>query len=94
MAPLLWKQDHPGSVALKATLHWAWLRDELVARGYSVGAAHAAQVKLITRARFKTEPIDARKLADLLRTDLLPSIWVADPQTRANRKLLRGHASS
>ena len=49
-------------------------------------------MKLISRARCKTDPIDARKLADLLRTNLLPDIWVPDPATRANRKLLRGHA--
>lgn len=84
--------DEPISVAVEATLHWAWLHDELVSRGYQVEAAHPAQVKLITRARCKTDPIDARKLADLLRTNLLPSIWVPDPETRAIRKLLRGHA--
>lgn len=84
--------DESISVALEATLHWAWLHDELVTRGFQVEAAHPAQVKLITRARCKTDPIDARKLADLLRTNLLPSIWMPDPQTRANRKLLRGHA--
>jgi transposase len=89
---VLAKFDEPISVALEATLHWAWLHDELVTRGYRVEAAHPAQVKLITRARCKTDPIDARKLADLLRTNLLPSVWVPDLETRANRKLLRGHA--
>jgi transposase len=84
--------DESISVAVESTLHWAWLHDELTARGYTVDAAHPAQVKLITRARCKTDPIDARKLADLLRTNLLPSIWVPDRATRANRKLLRGHA--
>lgn len=83
--------DPPVSVAVEATLHWAWLHDQLVTRGYHVEAAHPAHVKLITRAHCKTDPIDAHKLADLLRTNLLPSIWVPDPQTRANRKLLRGH---
>lgn len=84
--------DEPVTVALEATLHWAWLHDQLRTRGYGVQGAHAAQVKLITRARCKTDPIDARKLADLLRTNLLPSISVPDRVTRANRKLLRGHA--
>ena len=30
--------------------------------------------------------------ADLVRSNLLPTIWVPDPTTRANRKLLRGYA--
>src|SRR5207247_4356882 len=40
----------------------------------------------------KTDPVDARKLADLLRTDLLPAIWIPDAATRARRTLLRGRA--
>lgn len=84
--------ERPVSVALEATLHWAWLHDLLSEAGYEVQVAHAQQVKLICHARCKTDSVDARKLADLLRTNLLPAIWVPDPQTRANRRLLRGRA--
>ncbi len=84
--------DAPITVAVEATLHWAWLHDRLVAQGYTVQVADPGQVKLISKARCKTDPIDARKLADLLRSNLLPAIWVPDPTTRANRKLLRGYA--
>jgi len=80
------------TIAVEATLHWAWLHDRLVAQGYAVQVADPGQVKLICKARCKTDPIDARKLADLVRTSLLPAIWVPDPTTRANRKLLRGYA--
>ena len=82
----------PVTVALEGTLYWAWLHDHLVAGGYAVKVAHAYQVKLIWAARAKTDPIDARKLAELTRVNLLPTIWVADPETRARRKLLRGRA--
>ena len=64
----------PAAVALEATLYWAWLHDRLTAAGYQVAVAHPQQVKLICHARCKTDPVDARKLADLLRTDLLPAI--------------------
>jgi len=84
--------DGPITVAVEATLHWAWLRDRLVQHGYGVQVADPGQVKLISKARCKTDPIDAKKLADLLRSNLLPVIWVPDPATRANRKLLRGYA--
>ena len=84
--------DAPITVAVEATLHWAWLHDRLVAQGYGVQVADPGQVKLISRARCKTDPIDAKKLADLLRSNLLPAIWVPDPATRANRKLLRGYS--
>ena len=64
----------PVAVAMAATLHWAWLYDLLCGHGYTVRVAHPFQVKLIVHARCKTDPIDARKLADLLRTNLLPAI--------------------
>jgi transposase len=82
----------PVTVAMEATLYWAWLHDQLSAVGIPAVAAHPYQVKLIWQARAKTDPIDARKLADLLRTNLLPTVWVPSPALRAHRKLLRGRA--
>ncbi|HEV8497285.1 MAG TPA: transposase, partial [Gemmatimonadaceae bacterium] len=40
----------------------------------------------------KTDIIDARKLGELLRSNLLPTIWVPDLDTRRRRQLLRGRA--
>ena len=81
------------TVAMEATLYWAWLHDQLSAAGIAAVAAHPYQVKLIWQARAKTDPIDARKLADLLRAHLLPAVWVPSPELRAHRKLLRGRAA-
>ena len=80
----------PALVAMEATLYWHWLERQLTARGFKVLVAHPYQVKLIWQARTKTDPIDARKLAELARVNLLPSIWIPDPATRALRQLLRG----
>jgi transposase len=80
------------TVAMEATLYWAWLHDQLSTAGIAAVAAHPYQVKLIWQARCKPDPIDARKLAELLRTNLLPVIWVPDAGVRARRKLLRGRA--
>lgn len=82
----------PVPLAMEATLYWAWLAERLEAEGITVDVAHAYQVNLIWQARSKTDPIDARKLAELLRTHLLPTIWIADAATRARRPLLRGRA--
>jgi len=82
----------PVSVSVEATLYWAWLHDQLSRAGYTVKVAHAYQAKLIWQARSKTDPIDARKLAELLRVNLLPVIWVPDAKTRARRQLLRSRA--
>jgi len=78
------------TVALEATLYWHWLERQLTAFGITVIVAHPYQVKLIWQARTKTDPIDARKLAELARVHLLPTIWIPDLATRALRQLLRG----
>jgi transposase len=56
----------------------ALLHDRLTAAGYACRVADAHQVKLIWQARSKTDPIDARKLAELLRVNLFPAIWIPD----------------
>jgi len=91
---LLWlgRLTGPVTVVLEATLYWAWLERHLTAHGYTVRVAHPYQVKLIWQARTKTDPIDARKLAELARVHLLPAIWIPDASTRAQRQLLRGRA--
>lgn len=80
------------TVVLEATLQWAWFEERLTARGYQVRVAHPQQLKLIAQARCKTDPIDARKLAELGRVNLVPAIWVPDAATRERRLRLRGRA--
>ena len=91
---LAWLGALPGpvSVGMEATLYWEWLATRLTEAGHTVRVAHAFHVKLIWQARAKTDPIDARKLAELLRVNLFPAIWVPDLATRRRRQLLRGRA--
>ena len=89
-----WLSALPGpvTVGLEATLYWEWLSTRLTESGHTVRVAHAFHVKLIWQARAKTDPIDARKLAELLRVNLFPAIWIPDLDTRKRRQLLRGRA--
>lgn len=82
----------PTTIAVEATLSWAWLHERLECAGYVVHVVDAYKVKLIWQARSKTDPIDARKLAELLRVNLLPTIWIPDAATRARQPLPRGRA--
>ena len=82
----------PVTVGVEATLYWECLATQLTERGYAVRVAHAFHVKLIWQARAKTDPIDARKLAELLRVNCFPAIWIPDLETRRRRQLLRGRA--
>ena len=91
---LAWLSALPGpvTVGVEATLYWECLATQLTAQGYTVRVAHAFHVKLIWQARAKTDAIDARKLAELLRVNCFPAIWIPDLETRRRRQLLRGRA--
>ena len=93
LTTLLRQLGGPVTVTIEATLPWAWLHDRLAEAGIPVLEAHPQQVKLISHARCTTDPIDARKLAELTRANLLPAIWVPTPEIRAWRQLLRGRAA-
>jgi transposase len=57
--------------------------------GYELHLAHPLRTKAIAAARVKTDAVDARTLAHLLRTDLLPEAYIAPPELRELRDLLR-----
>jgi transposase len=54
---------------------------------------HPLRCKAIASARLKNDKVDAAILAQLLRADLLPEAWIAPPQVRQLRALLRHRAS-
>lgn len=51
--------------------------------------AHPAKMKAISAGKKKSNTIDARTIADLLPCNLLPACYVAVPQIRELRWLLR-----
>ena len=76
-------------VALEATYGWEWLADLLEDAGVELHLAHPLRTKAIAAARVKTDAVDARTLAHLLRTDLLPEAYIAPRELRDLRDLLR-----
>lgn len=59
----------------------------------NIKVAHPARVKAIASARIKTDKIDARILAQLLRADLIPESFVPCVVHRQARLLVRHRAS-
>jgi transposase len=76
-------------VAMEACGGWMWISDMLEAMGLDVHLAHPAGVKLIAQSRLKTDRVDARVLAQLLRTRFLPEAYLAPSHLRDKRMLLR-----
>jgi transposase len=82
----------PVHVTLEATLNWQAMVEQLEEKVAEVVLAHPKHVKAIASARIKTDKIDARVLADLLRTNLLPAAYIPTRATRDLRDLVRHRA--
>jgi transposase len=77
---------------LEATYGWYWAADLLQACGARVHLAHPLGVKMFGYQRVKTDARDSTNLAELLRMDRLPEAWLAPPQVRELRELVRYRA--
>jgi transposase len=79
-------------VVLEATYGWYWAADVLAATGAQVHLAHPLGVKAFAYRRVKNDFRDAADLADLLRLGRLPEAWIAPPEVRELRELVRHRA--
>src|SRR6201997_2697542 len=79
-------------VVLEATYGWYWAVAVLPAAGARVHLAHPLGVKGFRYRRVKNDVRDAADLADLLRMGRLPEAWIAPPNTRELRELVRYRA--
>src|SRR5262245_12248736 len=76
-------------VAIEAGNQTAWIVDVLRELGAKVHVVHPVKVKWIAESKKKTDRIDARLLAHLLRIDALPEpVHVPTPRSRELRALL------
>ncbi|MDQ3768268.1 MAG: IS110 family transposase [Actinomycetota bacterium] len=66
-----------------------FVHDTLEMCGWDVLIADAQKVKGLAPLACKTDRIDAWVLAELGRRDLVPAIWLPDPQVRAERERAR-----
>jgi transposase len=76
-------------VAMEATLGWYWAADVIAECGARLHLAHPLGIKAFAYQRVKKDHSDARLLADLLRMGRLPEAWIAPPEVRELRELVR-----
>src|SRR5262245_9678684 len=74
---------------MEATLFTGWVNDHLKSRAQELKVAHPAMLKAIAASKKKNDRVDARKIADLLRCDLLPECYMAPENLRQLRRVLR-----
>jgi transposase len=74
---------------LESTGVWEFVYGIIEAKGFDVLLAHPMRVKAISSAKVKTDKVDARTLAQLLRMDMIPASYVPDREVRDTRELVR-----
>ena len=79
----------PRMMAMEATIFTGWIYDHLLPHAEKVKVAHPLMLRAIAAAKKKNDTIDARKIADCLRCDLLPECHMASTEIRDRRRTLR-----
>lgn len=77
---------------LESTGIWEFIYEGIEARGFEVQLAHPLKVRAIAEASVKTDKVDARTLAKLLRLDMVPRSYVPSRDMRDLRQLVRQRA--
>lgn len=76
--------DH---VALEATTNTWAVVDILEPHVARIVVGNPLKTRAIAEAKIKTDKVDAKILAQLLRCDFLPGVWIPDSKTRVLRRL-------
>jgi len=79
----------PRAIAMEATIFTGWIYDHLLPHAEMVKVAHPLMLRAIAAAKKKNDTIDARKIADCLRCDLLPECHMCSTEIRDRRRTLR-----
>ena len=92
LAAVMARAGQAPQVVIEATYGWYWAVDALQAGRAVVHLAHPLGVKAFEYRRVKNDERDAADLADLLRMGRLAEAWIAPPEVRELRELVRHRA--
>jgi transposase len=80
----------PIRAVVECTSYWYWVADWCNGQDIPLTLAHAKMLKAISYAKVKTDAVDARTLAELLRVGLIPEAHQCRRDQRDLRELTRG----
>ena len=81
--------DHPWSGAMEATMFTGWVYDTLLPYAQELQVANPLMLRAIAASKKKNDALDASKIADALRANLLPACYMGGAQMRELRRELR-----
>jgi transposase len=64
----------------------------LAKKGYAVSVSHPKKTRYIAEAKIKSDRVDSKAIAELVRLDALPSAYIPDPETAILREKIRRRA--
>jgi len=79
----------PWHGGMEATLFSHWIFRHLQPHAAQLEMGHPARMKAISAGKKKSDKLDARTLADLLRANLFPACFVMPPELEGLRRQLR-----
>jgi transposase len=77
------------AIALEASGHYSWMVDEMEQLGHRPKLCNPLEAKRRMGLTKKTDNLDAKGLAILLRNGTLPEVWLPPSELRDQRELLR-----
>lgn len=80
-------------VAVESTMNWIPFYENLESLGCKVLLSNPLATKAIAHARIKNDKVDSEILADLLRTNLLPTAYIQPRKIRDLKELVRERAN-
>jgi transposase len=83
------RYQQPVRAAIESMNGARFVHDQLELGGWEVEIADAARARGLAPLACKTDRIDAWVLAELSRRELVPAIWLPDPEVRAERERAR-----
>jgi transposase len=77
------------AIAVEASRNYSWIVDEMEQAGHRPKLCNPLEAKRRMGLTHKTDKLDARGLAILLRNGTLPEVWIPPGELRDQRELLR-----
>jgi transposase len=81
--------DVRSKIVIESTASWFWLYDLLTENGHDVVVSNPLKTKAIASAKIKNDKLDSYMLAQLLRADLIATVYVSPLQIRKLKELTR-----
>lgn len=81
-----------GRIGMESSNQVAPLYRELTRKGYAVSVSHPKKTRYIAEAKIKSDRVDSKAIAELVRLDALPPAYIPDEQTAMLREKIRRRA--